>query len=247
MPDQPISPYSPRSGCSLCTIITNAQPKFSPHPPSGPIGPQYPASPVLPDSQWVSLPLNTPTPVSTGTFLDSPSSPATLSVSSTSNSSPKTMEDGREIVYRDREVTVWTARREKGEALASNGRHLVVAFNAHVESIYELVSAFRFLVFMLLLMIFLLPLIIFQGRQDVPLLLRTMRVASDLLDKVSSSTERKRMGFVVGAVRKSSPDLFPPTSSVSCSSTLCLVCTSGLHHAQVTRPTLTHTSTFTPS
>jgi hypothetical protein len=219
MPAQPISPYSPRSGCSLCTIITNAQPKFSPHPPSGPIGPQYPASPILPDSQWVSLPLNTPTPVSTGTFLDSPSSPATLSVSNTSNSSPKTMEDGRAIVYRDREVTVWTARREKGEALASNGRHLVVAFNAHVESIYELVSAFRIVVFM--------PLIILQGRQDVPLLLRTMRVASDLLDKVSSSSsERKRMGFVVGAVRKSSPDLFPPTSSVSCSSTLCLVCTS---------------------
>lgn len=143
MSERPTAPYAPRSGCSLCTIITNAQPKFSPHPPSGPAGPQYPASPIIPDSQWVSLPLHTPTPVSTGTFLDSPSSPATMSASNISTIQPRTLEDGREIVYRDRDITAWTARREKGEALASNGRHLVVAFNAHVESIYELVSALR--------------------------------------------------------------------------------------------------------
>lgn len=160
MPDQPTSPYSPRSGCSLCTIITKAQSKLSVYPASGSTGTHYPASPILPDSQWVSLPLSTPTPVSTGTFLDSPVSPATISASDVTNNNSKTMEDGRELVYRDREVTVWTARREKGEALASNGRHLVVAFNAHVESIYELVSSSRRLASILLMMIFLFPFVL---------------------------------------------------------------------------------------
>jgi len=44
----------------------------------------------------------------------------------------------REIVYRDQDITVFPAIGK--ERLCSDGRHLIVVMNQHVESVYELVS-----------------------------------------------------------------------------------------------------------
>jgi hypothetical protein len=44
---------------------------------------------------------------------------------------------GREIVYHDEEITVYPAVGK--ERLCSEGRHLVVMVNRHIESVYDLV------------------------------------------------------------------------------------------------------------
>ena len=44
----------------------------------------------------------------------------------------------REIVYRDQDITVFPAIGK--ERLCSDGRHLIVVMNQHVESVYQLVS-----------------------------------------------------------------------------------------------------------
>jgi hypothetical protein len=46
----------------------------------------------------------------------------------------------KKVVYLDKDITAWIAPQSTGEALASDGRHLVIAFNAHLESVYNLVS-----------------------------------------------------------------------------------------------------------
>lgn len=46
---------------------------------------------------------------------------------------------GREVVYWDEEVTVYRATGK--ERLCSDGKHLIVAMNRHVEGVYELVSS----------------------------------------------------------------------------------------------------------
>jgi hypothetical protein len=44
---------------------------------------------------------------------------------------------GRDIVYHDDEITVYPAVGK--ERLCSDGRHLVVVLNRHIESVYDLV------------------------------------------------------------------------------------------------------------
>jgi hypothetical protein len=140
MPGVPPTPHSARAGCSLCTIIAKSRIPAHSYPPSS--SQTDVLSPVVPDSPWMSLSLNTPVQNSTSPmFPNSPQSPINLISRTTTTTIPyKHTADEREFVYLDKELTIWTARQEKGEALASGGRHLVVAFNAHAESIHDLVS-----------------------------------------------------------------------------------------------------------
>jgi hypothetical protein len=46
----------------------------------------------------------------------------------------------REIVYRDQDITVYPAVGK--ERLCSDGRHLIIVLNQHVESVYHLVGQF---------------------------------------------------------------------------------------------------------
>lgn len=97
----------------------------------------------------------------------------------------------KKVVYLDKDITAWIAPQSTGEALASDGRHLVIAFNAHLESVYNLVS--------------ILPLLHpslpseprtksdqtsprpQQGPADIPLLSKTLKTAHSLLDEIDPS------------------------------------------------------------
>jgi hypothetical protein len=48
---------------------------------------------------------------------------------------------GRDILYHDEEITVYPAVGK--ERLCSDGRHLVVVVNRHLESVYDLVRPLR--------------------------------------------------------------------------------------------------------
>jgi hypothetical protein len=68
-----------------------------------------------------------------------PGSPALSLREGSSSGMGRTVRIGeREIVYRDQDITVFPAIGK--ERLCSDGRHLIVVMNQHVESVYELVS-----------------------------------------------------------------------------------------------------------
>ena len=50
----------------------------------------------------------------------------------------KAMVLGREILYHDKDITIYPARGK--ERLCTGGRHLMVVVNRHLESVYDLVS-----------------------------------------------------------------------------------------------------------
>lgn len=69
----------------------------------------------------------------------SPSPTATTSFLAAPSRRSSTVEvEGREVVYWDEEITVYRAAGK--ERLCSDGRHLIVAMNRHVEGVYDLVS-----------------------------------------------------------------------------------------------------------
>lgn len=47
---------------------------------------------------------------------------------------------GREIVYHDKDITVYKA--EGKERLCQDGRHIIIVVNEHLQSVYEFVSLF---------------------------------------------------------------------------------------------------------
>lgn len=138
--------HAPRAGCSLCTIITNLRstagssnsnsnqstpvdvhrsyrtpwnPDLSPNPNHSPTS-QDPRSPTSPSYK-------------------APLTSSSNSTATSTSGSTLTVDD-RRAIYMDEDLTVWPAKSSTGEALASGERHLVLAFNAHVESVYEFVS-----------------------------------------------------------------------------------------------------------
>ncbi|KAG7562607.1 hypothetical protein FFLO_01980 [Filobasidium floriforme] len=192
MAAQRSSPHSPRAGCSLCTIITNLRSTAtsSGSSESTPVDIQHayrtPWATSLspgPASPTPTTPHEQPSPTSPTAH-----APLTSPSTSTSTSSRKVAGE-RRAIYTDSDLTVWPALSGRaGEALASGERHLVLAFNVHVESVYQL------------------------GRADVPLLTRALRIANDLLDKdpsgqtqtdpgLGTKAEERKIGFVVGPLR----------------------------------------------
>jgi hypothetical protein len=94
----------------------------------------------------------------------------------------------KKVVYLDKDITAWIAPQSTGEALASDGRHLVIAFNAHLESVYNLVSTSPSLSSIASLESSLtIPPLYQQGPADIPLLSKTLKTAHSLLDEIDPS------------------------------------------------------------
>ena len=132
--------HAPRAGCSLCTIITTLRNTGSSSNQSTPVDVDHAYR--TPWNPNLSPNLSSPTVQGGSRFPNSPTAHVPLTVpSSASGSSASNSADGRRAVYMDEDLSVWAADRSTGEALASGERHLVLAFNAHVESVYEFVSS----------------------------------------------------------------------------------------------------------
>jgi hypothetical protein len=144
MAAQRSSPYTPRAGCSLCTIITNLRSNAtsSGSSESTPVDIQHAYR-----TPWATSPSPGPASPTPTTPHEQPSptsptahAPLTSPSTSTSTSSRKVAGE-RRAIYTDSDLTVWPALSGRaGEALASGERHLVLAFNVHVESVYQFVS-----------------------------------------------------------------------------------------------------------
>ncbi|KAK4685545.1 hypothetical protein P7C73_g4603, partial [Tremellales sp. Uapishka_1] len=105
------SPVTPRHpGCVLCGIVASAASSSS--------------STLRPEH---ASPLPSPSPTSASFLV-----PGLSRVGSTSQS---TLAGGREIVYSDSDITVYKALAK--ERLCSNGKHLIVVLNRHLESVYD--------------------------------------------------------------------------------------------------------------
>jgi hypothetical protein len=123
LPEMPITPNSPsftlptHPGCVLCGLVASAasqsRSSFDSTSGSGTPRPGSPAfSPLAPGHE---SDYSTPVP-----------------------GSRRTVRIGeREIVYRDQDITVFPAIGK--ERLCSDGRHLIIVMNQHVESVYNLV------------------------------------------------------------------------------------------------------------
>lgn len=139
------------AGCSLCTMIANAKPKPSPQQSTRHQTPQPQQFTEERDGEWTTLSLTTDQSAHPSPRLSRFSS-VEGSPNHSPNASPRGLEhathlptessdvDGNKTLYVDRDLTAWTVRPK--DALASRGRHLVIALNSHTESVYDLVSRF---------------------------------------------------------------------------------------------------------
>lgn len=105
----------------------------------------------------------------------------------------------REIVYRDQDITVFPAIGK--ERLCSDGRHLIIVMNQHVESVYNLVSRLPDLIEHMLRV---------QGPSDIPVLSHMLDTARQFLSNLPSSTGDResakqpdlRVGFIGPIMRQ---------------------------------------------
>jgi hypothetical protein len=144
---RPVLPtsYPPKTrhpGCVLCSLVVSASSLPSPRTSTSARLHPHPAA----DGGDTSAESPTPTPTAATTILAAQSGPRSGPSASASaqaydaseSSSGETMNvGGREIVYHDEEITVYPAVGK--ERLCSEGRHLVVMVNRHIESVYDLV------------------------------------------------------------------------------------------------------------
>lgn len=140
MADQRSSSHTPRAGCSLCTIITNLRSTAtsSGSSESTPVDIQHAYR--TPWATSLSPGPSSPTPTTPHEQPSPTSLTAHAPLTSPSTSSRKVAGE-RRAIYTDSDLTVWPALSGRaGEALASGERHLVLAFNVHVESVYQFVS-----------------------------------------------------------------------------------------------------------
>ncbi|WWC89404.1 uncharacterized protein L201_004328 [Kwoniella dendrophila CBS 6074] len=109
-------------GCVLCSLVASASDQLSNSPFQSPSA----RSSLLPPTASSSS--------STNTFTAEYHQPFERSLSP--SPTPKRLNTGgKEIVHQDSEVTVYKA--EGKEKLCSDGKHLIIVVNKHVESVYE--------------------------------------------------------------------------------------------------------------
>ncbi|KIS01196.1 hypothetical protein L804_01070 [Cryptococcus deuterogattii 2001/935-1] len=92
---------------------------------------------------------------------------------------------GREIMYHDKDITVYKA--EGNERLCQDGRHIIIVVNEHLQSVYEF------------------------GASDIPLLSHILDIATQLLNSAAAATgddvergkgkEKLQVGFVGSIIR----------------------------------------------
>lgn len=120
-------------GCVLCGLVRSCG--------------SNPASPALsPQDNTTCLPSSSRTPSSAAGFADS-SAPGPYHHPFERTQSPApdgrrtgNRVGGREIVYHDKDITVYKA--EGKERLCQDGRHIIIVVNEHLQSVYEFVSLF---------------------------------------------------------------------------------------------------------
>ncbi|ODN79840.1 hypothetical protein L202_03734 [Cryptococcus amylolentus CBS 6039] len=140
-------------GCVLCGLVRSC----GSNPPSPILSPQHDTSLMASSSQ---------TPITAGSFSQSPY-PLPFDRGGASSPSPDGRRTGnrvggRDIVYGDKDITIYKA--EGKERLCQDGRHLIIVVNEHLQSVYEF------------------------GASDIPLLSHIIDTAVQILNSAASAS-----------------------------------------------------------
>ncbi|OWZ81273.1 hypothetical protein C365_00245 [Cryptococcus neoformans Bt85] len=148
-------------GCVLCGLVRSCG--------------SNPASPALsPQDSTTRLPSSSRTPSSAAGFADS-SAPGPYHHPFKRTQSPApdgrrtgNRVGGREIVYHDKDITVYKA--EGKERLCQDGRHIIIVVNEHLQSVYEF------------------------GASDIPLLSHILDTAAQILNSAAAAGDDLERG-----------------------------------------------------
>lgn len=186
-------------GCVLCGLVRSCG--------SG----SNPSSPVLsPQDSTTPLPSSSRTPSLATSFADSGvPGPYHHPFERTQSPAPDGRRTGnrvggREIVYHDKDITVYKA--EGKERLCQGGRHIIIVVNEHLQSVYEFVRFFFFG------RVEIGRTDTEKGASDIPLLSHILDTAAQILNSVAAAgddlesgkgKEKLHVGFVGSIISES--------------------------------------------